>query len=103
MIDVWDSIEVSIAAYKDSTSRDLLQRFKEEYYLTLSAEADARRAKATAIIKSIAKLRIELKKFEYTYSLIKTKTGNINSVEKVITQIKHQIDIMIIEKNRFHV
>lgn len=100
MIDIWDSIDVMLASYRDQNNRNLLQRFKEEYYLTLNAEADARRSKASTIIKDIARLKIELKKFEYTYSLVKIKTGDITAVENMINSLNHKIKAMLIQKNR---
>ena len=100
MNDIWDSIKIVIASYRDHVNKELLQRFKEEYYLTLNAEADARRSKTSTIIKDIARLKIELKKFEYTYSLVKIKTGDITAVENMINSLNHRIKVMIIQKNR---
>lgn len=100
MNDIWDSIELVIATYRDHVNKEVLQRFKEEYYLTLSAEAEARRSKTSTLIKSIAKLRIELQKFEYTYSLLKNKIGDLAAVETMICELNHQIDSMICQKNR---
>ena len=100
MNDIWDSIKIVIASYRDHVNKELLQRFKEEYYLTLNAEAEARRSKASTIIKDIARLKIELKKFEYTYSLVKIKTGDITAVENMINRLNHRIKVMRIQKNR---
>lgn len=100
MIDIWDSVEVWIAGYRDKTNAELLARFKEEYYLTLHAEAEARRSKTTTLIKNIAKLRIELKKFEFTYALVKIKTGDIKSIEDMIRSLNHEINKMVSQKTR---
>ena len=99
MNDIWDGVQLALSAYKDSLSKDLLQQFKESYYLTLNAEADSRRSKVSTDIKNMAKLRIELKKFEYTYQLVKEKTGDIGEVEKMIRQLENQIDKLKASKN----
>lgn len=100
MNDIWDGVQLILSVYKDSVSKELLQRFKEEYYLTLNAEAESRRNKMATDIRNMAKLKIELKKFEYTYILLKSKTGDIAAVDNMIKQIKLQIDQIKSKKNR---
>lgn len=99
MNDIWDGVQFALNAYRDSISKEELKKFKESYYQTLQAESDYRRSKVSTDIKNIAKLRIELKKFEYNYQLVKEKTGDISAVEKMIRQLENQIERLKNSKN----
>ena len=92
-------IEVAIAYYKDKTQEELFEKFKVESYLLLKAEAEARWTIARENIEAMAKLRIELQKFKFTYNKISGVCGNIATVDEYIREIEQKIKKLSYEKN----
>lgn len=93
-------VDLFIAAYKDKLSKDNLEKISSEYRSLLIADADARRAKTKECIVQMAKLKIELEKFENTYSKIKNCFGGIDVVDRYIQQIQMMIKKLSLEKNK---
>lgn len=99
MVDVLDSLELALAVYKDSVDSESRKNFKASFQKLLKAEADARRAKAAAIIEEMASLKIELMAFQITYRRLKLKTGSIPVIDNYIVSVQQQIQKLSAMKN----
>ena len=99
-MEYWDAVDLVLSAYKDKLNKELTQKFREEYIKTLEADADMRRAKVSADIHQMAKLKMELKKFELTYSQLKRTTGSITAIDTLINRLNCQIREISLRKNR---
>lgn len=84
-------IELAIAYYKDKVQQELLEKFRVESRLLLEADADARRSIAREDIMAMARLRIELEKFKFTYNQLSGKCGSIESVDDYL----HGVELMV--------
>jgi hypothetical protein len=94
-----DIMDIMAAACKDIVSEDVIEKLHIEYNKLNQAEAECRRTKASALIISMAKLEMELTKFEYTYSKIAEKCGIIPAIEDYIRSVKTMLKRMSFEKN----
>lgn len=94
---------VFIATYKDYLSVKQFEEIKLCTRDVIEADAEARRTKKSEMIKSVAKLRQELKKFECTYSIIKEKCGSSDEVDQYINSIKREINDLLRQKNSHHI
>lgn len=99
MDEVFDALELLIANHRDRVTQELLLRFREECRLLMMADAESRRSKMSADILNIARLKGELARFEYSYSLVKAKSGQIRAVEKMICSMQARIKTAIAQKN----
>ena len=70
-----DYVSIALAFIKDKVRKELAEKFRQNYTQLLETEVQARRTKVQAQILEMAKLRIELEKFEKTYNL------NINQTD----------------------
>ena len=93
---------VFIATYKDYLSVKQFEEIKLCTREIIEADAEARRAKKSELILSIAKLRQKLEVFECTYSLIKEKCGSSDEVDQYINSIKREIDDLLRKKTSHH-
>ena len=95
-----DYVSIALAFIKDRVRKELAEKFRQNYTQLLETEVQARRAKVQAQILEMAKLRIELEKFEKTYDLIKKECGNIESVDNYLSNIRKRIRRISAEKNK---
>lgn len=94
-----DLIKILSAYYKDKVEKEIYNDLYAGMMHLLEAEADCRRAKAKADIMQMAKLKIALSKFEYSYNKLKQDTGNIEAIDKYIKGIECQIKSISARKN----
>lgn len=97
----YDSVfSLALAAIKDKVRQETAEEFRNSFIKILETEAETRRVKVQADILEMAKLRIELSKFEGTYNLVKSQCGTIESVENYISKIRKRIKEISVKKNR---
>lgn len=92
-------IELAIAYYKDKVQQELLEKFREESYLLLQADADARRTMAREDIKAMARLKCELEKFKFIYNRMSGICGSIESIDEYLQKIELNIKKLSYRKN----
>lgn len=92
-------IELIVAYYKDKTQQEILERFRIETCRLLQADADARRLKARELIMSMARLKIELTKFKYSYNKIAQTCGKMDAIDDYILDIEKRIKQLSNAKN----
>lgn len=89
------------ATYKDYVEKKELDKIRCEFLRLQEADADARRSRAQVQIEQMAKLKNELKHFEYTYSQFVKNTGiTIPRIEKYMKEITQQIKLISFQKNQ---
>jgi len=99
---IFSVIELAMAVIKDAAVEDCLRRVENAQRELLLAEADKNREKGRAIIRSIAKIDIEQKKLEITYSKIKDDLGDDGKeiMDNLIRMLNEDRARFIQEKNR---
>ena len=97
-------VDIAVAYYKDKVQQELLEKFRAEARLLLLTESKARREKAGAIVAEMAKLRIELAKFKFTYEKLSSCCGKVEAVDQYIMDIEKRIKQLSFQKNnrQFH-
>ncbi len=101
MADEYGLINLLVSSYRDAVEEQEMEKIKKEFQLLQQAEVTARRNKAQAQIQQMAKLKIELKRFEFTYQQLVKKTGvAIPRIESYMKEISTQIKRISFEKNR---
>ena len=95
-----DILKLVTATYKDSIQAEFLQNFETEYNALLLAEADARRSKQSNNIVNMARLKMALNKFEFTYLQIKKSSGSIEAIEDYMLDITYKIKMISYNKNK---
>lgn len=98
-MNVFDSIDVVLARYRDRLSEETRRQLAESYMQTLRADADARRSKTACDIKRMAALQIAVKRLELQYSKINASTGSIPAVDEMIRTAKRDIQLISMRKN----
>lgn len=99
-MDKLDYVSLALAAIKDKVREESAEKFRQSYTILLETEVQVRRAKAQVLILEMSKLRIELAKFEKTYSMIKKECGNIESVDNYLSGIRKRIRVISENKNK---
>jgi len=97
-----DLITLAIAYYKDKVQNELLERFREETYLLMEADADSRRMKAHEDIMSMGKLENKLKKFKFHYGRITSTCGSMEAIDSYIREIECRIKQLSYKTNNMH-
>lgn len=92
-------IELAISYYKDKVQQEVIEKFRVESRHLLQADADARRAEKSEIIKSMARLKSQLVIFQNTYNRLAKKCGSIQAIDDYIRDIENHIKKLSIEKN----
>lgn len=92
-------IELAISYYKDKVQQEVIEKFRVESRLLLQADADARRAKVSEIIHSMARLKIQLARFKLEYNRLVEKCGSIQALDEYIRDIENHIKKLSREKN----
>jgi hypothetical protein len=90
-------IELAISYYKDKVQQEVIEKFRVESRHLL--EADARRAKVSEIIHSMACLKIQLARFKFEYNRLVEKCGSIQAIDDYIRDIEKHIKKLSREKN----
>lgn len=98
-MDYNDVIQIAIAYYKDKAKHEVMERFREESFKLLQADADARRLIAKEQILALAKLKIELAKFKFVYSGLQNQFGTVGALDNYIRSIETRIKLLSYEKN----
>lgn len=92
-------IELAISYYKDKVQQEVIEKFRVESRHLLRADADARRAKGSKIIYSMACLKIQLARFKFEYNRLVEKCGSIQALDRYIRDIENLIKKLSKEKN----
>jgi len=96
----WDIASVIIAKYKDKVEEEVFNDLRKAFEDVRSADADARRQKTKADIIRMARLKIELGKFQRSYAKLKTDTGSIVAIDKIISEVQTKIKLISYNKNK---
>lgn len=94
-----DAIQLAIAYYKDKVNHEIMERFREESFKLLQADADARRLKAKEQILALCKLKIELDKLKFTYSQLQNECGKVDAIDGYIHSTEMLIKRLSQKKN----
>jgi len=73
----------------------------KSYIELMAVEADCRRDKASAVIKSMQRLDRELTLLKFEYGRVKERYVNISAIENYINQIEQFRKKLLVEKNSF--
>jgi hypothetical protein len=92
-------IELAISYYKDKVQQEVIKKFRVESRLLLQADADARKAETSEIIKSMARLKSQLVIFKFEYNRLVEKCGSIQALDEYIRDIENHIKELSKEKN----
>lgn len=93
-------LELAIAAYKDKVLQETYEKLRSEAIALALSDADARRTKASILVRSMAKLKMQLAKFVATYQPIAREAGQIPAIEEYIKDIELQIKQYSYQKNK---
>ena len=97
-----DLVNVALAVIKDKALRDEIRRVENAYRELLIQEADSRRKKNTALIKSIQKIDLEVIKLESSLTGLRNElsTEAIESIETIIRYLKVRRKDLVLEKDQ---
>lgn len=99
-MEISDCVDLIIGFYKDKVEKDSLENLSTKYKSLLLADANLRRTKKAECIKDMAKLKIELDRFEFIYSQVKAKCGECEAIENYMGSIRNEIKQLSNQKNR---
>lgn len=91
-----------MAKVKDEVYKEAMENIKASYQRLMEIETECRREKAFALIKAIAKMDIEIKKFEDIYKKL-DNVFNDEAKEKInefIIQYKLKRKQLLLEKKK---
>jgi len=91
--------DLAIVYYKDKVQQELLEEFRVESRLLLEADADARRSMAREDIMVMARLKIELEKFKFTYNKLSGTCGSIDAIDEYLREIELKVKKLSYRKN----
>lgn len=97
-----DIVNIFMAKVKDEVYKEAMENIKASYQRLMEIETECRREKASALIKSIAKMDIEIKKFEDIYKKL-DNVFNDEAKEKInefIIQYKLKRKQLLLEKKK---
>ena len=100
MIEDYGLATMLASVYHDAVRVQELKKIQDELIQLQATEAMVRRNKADSLIAQIAKLRVELNRFEVSYRRIVSRTNtSIPSVEEYIQTVKREIKRLAFEKD----
>lgn len=91
--------ELAVAFYKDKVQQELLEKFRAESCLLLQADAEARRTIARENVLALARLKIELDKFRFTYNRLSVTCGSIDAIDDYLRDIETKVKKISYRKN----
>ena len=98
-MDPLELINLALAAYKDKVNAEMQEQIRERYLEVLQEDARGRRAKASGMIMTMARLKISVAKLENVYSRLKESGCEIPAIEKEIRETKKKIKMLSLRKN----
>lgn len=97
-----DIINIFMAKAKDEVYKEAIENIKASYQRLMEIETQCRREKASTLIKSIAEMNFEIKKFEDIYKKL-DNVFNDEAKEKInefIIQYKLKRKQLLLEKKK---
>lgn len=97
-----DIVNIFMAKVKDEVYKEAMENIKASYQRLMEIETECRREKVFALIKAIAKMDIEIKKFEDIYKKL-DNVFNDEAKEKInefIIQYKLKRKQLLLEKKK---
>lgn len=101
-ITVSDIVNIFMAKAKDEAYKEAMENIKASYQRLMEIETQCRREKASALIRAMAKMDIEIKKFEDLYKKL-DNTFSDEAKEKInefISKYKLNRKKLLLEKKK---